>query len=102
MPRRRYSSLIACVAAILFAAVLGQAVAQQAEFLFDSCATEHQDGGPDDGSHCPCVCHHQQAATVEWQGSMPSPIGTVSAVVEQSLASKEAPPASIEYPPQLA
>lgn len=98
----RYQSLLPCLAAILFAAVLGQAVAQQMEAVSKACASEHQDGGQDDGSHCPCVCHHHQTAVVGCQASMPSPLGTVSDVVERPQSVPEAPPASIDYPPQLA
>ena len=94
--------LLTCLAAILFVAVMGQAVAQHAEGVLEICASEHQDAGQDAGSHCPCVCHHHQTAVAGWQVSMPHPLAVVSDVVEEPQSISEAPPVSIEYPPRLA
>lgn len=102
MRSSRFTLLFTCLVAILVAAVLGQAVAQEAEAVFKICAGEHQEGGQDDGSHCPCVCHHHQAGVAEWQVMAPIQLAVVSMVIEQPSSVVEAPRASIEYPPQLA
>ena len=103
MRSSRSKLLLISLAAILFAAVLAQAVEQHSEGIFAVCNSEHQNTGQDGGSHCPCVCHHHhQTAVAGWQMSMPGPLAVVSDVLEESQSISEAPPASIEYPPQLA
>ncbi|MEO8350268.1 MAG: hypothetical protein ABI680_00970 [Chthoniobacteraceae bacterium] len=108
MRSARLTLLLNCLATLLFVAVLGQSLVQKAEAVFVTCASEHQDhddhpdSGQDDGSHCPCWCHHLQTALVELQLNATLVLGVVSMVEERGQLVVEAPRASIDYPPQLA